>query len=404
MSFQGGLSGLNAAARNLDVIGNNVANSSTVGAKTSRAEFADVYANSLSGSGNGAVGIGVAVSSIAQQFTQGDISTTSNPMDMAINGRGFFRTSLNGAVQYTRNGQFRMDKEGSIVTAQGANLTGYAADAAGQILGGAPNPLKISQADISPKPTATTAAQFNLDAGATAPTSVFSSVDATTYNSSNSMSVYDSLGRQHQVTLYYAKTSANNWAVYGSADGTELPTKPLTNLAFDATGSLTAPAAPFNITIPVGADAGSNLTFTTNVGTATQFGAPFSTTNVTQDGYGSGRLSGFSADGSGVIVGRYTNGQTKALGQVVLANFVNPQGLTSLGNNAWSEGAGSGQPTLGAPGTGTLGPLQAQALENSNVDLTGELVNMITAQRIYQANAQTIKTHDQLLQTVVNLR
>ncbi len=404
MSFQDGLSGLNAAARNLDVIGNNVANSSTVGAKTSRAEFSDVYANALSGSGTGAVGIGVAVSSIAQQFTQGDISTTQNPMDMAINGRGFFRTSLNGAVQYTRNGQFRMDKDGFIVNAQGANLTGYSADSAGKIQGGAPNPLQISQADISPKATATTAAQFNLDAGAAIPSATFSSKDATSYNNSNSMSVYDSLGRQHQVTLYYAKTSANNWALYGSADGTELPTKPLTNLAFDATGSLTAPAAPFSVTIPVGADAGSNLTFTANVSTATQFGAPFSTTNVTQDGYGSGRLSGFSADTSGVIVGRYTNGQTKALGQVVLANFVNPQGLTPLGNNAWSEGAGSGQPTLGVPGTGTLGPLQSQALENSNVDLTGELVNMITAQRVYQANAQTIKTHDQLLQTIVNLR
>ena len=261
MGFQNGLSGLNAAARNLDVIGNNVANSSTVGAKTSRAEFSDVYANALSGSGNGAVGIGVAVSSIAQQFTQGDISTTQNPLDMAINGRGFFRTSLNGAVQYTRNGQFRMDKDGFIVNAQGANLTGYSADTAGKILGGAPNPLQISQADISPKSTATTSAQFNLDAGAVAPGKPFSSIDATSYNNSNSMSVYDSLGRQHQVTLYYAKTSANNWAVYGSADGTELPTQPLTNLAFDATGSLTAPAAPFNVTIPVGADAGTSMTF-----------------------------------------------------------------------------------------------------------------------------------------------
>jgi flagellar hook protein FlgE len=404
MGFQNGLSGLNAAARNLDVIGNNVANSSTVGAKTSRAEFSDVYANALSGSGNGAVGIGVAVSAIAQQFTQGDISTTQNPLDMAINGRGFFRTSLNGAVQYTRNGQFRMDKEGFIVNAQGANLTGFAADTDGKIQGGAPNPLQISQADITPRATAATTAQFNLDAGAVAPGKPFSSIDPTSYNSSNSMSVYDSLGRQHQVTLYYAKTAANNWAVHGSADGTDLPTSPLTNLAFDATGILTAPAAPFNVTIPVGADAGSNLTFTADVSTATQFGAPFSTTNITQDGYGSGRLSGFSADSGGVLVGRYTNGQTKALGQVVLANFVNPQGLTPLGNNAWSEGAGSGQPTLGAPGTGTLGPLQSQALENSNVDLTGELVNMITAQRVYQANAQTIKTHDQLLQTIVNLR
>jgi flagellar hook protein FlgE len=404
MGFQNGLSGLNAAARNLDVIGNNVANSSTVGAKTSRAEFSDVYANALSGSGNGAVGIGVAVSAIAQQFTQGDISTTQNPLDMAINGRGFFRTSLNGAVQYTRNGQFRMDKEGFIVNAQGANLTGFAADTDGKIQGGAPNPLQISQADITPKATAATTAQFNLDAGAVAPGKPFSSIDPTSYNSSNSMSVYDSLGRQHQVTLYYAKTAANNWAVHGSADGTDLPTSPLTNLVFDATGSLTTPAAPFNVTIPVGADAGSNLTFTADVGTATQFGAPFSTTNITQDGYGSGRLSGFSADTSGVIIGRYTNGQTKALGQVVLANFVNPQGLTPLGNNAWSEGAGSGQPTLGGPGTGTLGPVQSQALENSNVDLTGELVNMITAQRVYQANAQTVKTQDQLLQTIVNLR
>ena len=403
MSFQHGLSGLNAAAKNLDVIGNNVANANTVGAKSSRAEFADLYANSLTGVSAATSGIGVAVSSVAQQFTQGDIVSTQNPLDMAINGRGFFRVALDGVTQYTRNGQFRMDKDGYIVTAQGAKLTGYEIDSAGVVSNGTPTELKISTADISPQATASARAQLNLDARETAITAAFDSSNPDTYHSAMSMSVYDSLGRDHQVTLYYRKTAGNTWEVRASADGTDIAGVAAT-LNFSSAGLVTTPTGPFNLTIPVGADAGGTMTYGMDLTSATQFGASFATTEINQDGYGTGRLSGFTADDTGRLVGRYSNGQTRPQGQIVLANFVNPQGLVPLGNNAWVEGAGAGQPTLGAPGSGILGSLEAGAVENSNVDLTAELVNMITAQRIYQANAQTIKTHDQLLQTIVNLR
>jgi len=403
MSFQHGLSGLNAAARNLDVIGNNVANANTMGAKASRAEFADLYANSLTGLSAATTGIGVAVSSIAQQFTQGDIVSTQNPLDMAINGRGFFRVTMGGTTQYTRNGQFRMDKDGYIVTAQGARLTGYPVDATGQTSDGTPTDLRISTADIPPRPTATARAQLNLDARLEPLTVAFDSTNPATYQSAMSMSFYDSLGRDHQVTLYFRKTGGNAWEVRASADGTEVP-GPAANMTFTTGGAVATPAGPFDLTIPVGADAGGTLSFAVDLTGATQYGASFSTTEIAQDGYGTGRLSGFTADDTGMLVGRYSNGQTRPQGQIVLANFINPQGLVPLGNNSWVEGAAAGQATLGAPGSGILGSVEAGALENSNVDLTAELVNMITAQRFYQANAQTIRTHDQILQTIVNLR
>jgi flagellar hook protein FlgE len=311
--------------------------------------------------------------------------------------------SMDGVTQYTRNGQFRMDKDGYIVTAQGAKLTGYPVDDAGQTSNGTPSELRISTADISPRQTASSRAQLNLDARDAVKTVAFDSSDPATYNSAMSMSVYDSLGRDHQVTMFYRKTADNTWEVRTSADGTDVPGVSST-LSFSTGGLMTAPTGPFDVTIPVGADAGGSMTFGMNLTSATQFGGSFATTEISQDGFGSGRLSGFTADDSGMLIGRYSNGQTRPQGQIVLANFVNPQGLVPLGNNAWVEGGTAGQPTLGAPGSGILGSLEAGSVENSNVDLTAELVSMITAQRVYQANAQTIKTHDQLLQTIVNLR
>lgn len=403
MSFQHGLSGLSAAAKNLDVIGNNVANANTVGAKSSRAEFADLYANSLTGLSAATTGIGVAVSSVAQQFTQGDIVSTQNPLDMAINGRGFFRVSQEGVTQYTRNGQFRMDKDGYIVTNRGARLSGFPIDANGSVAVGAPTDLRISLADISPQPTTSASAQLNLDARSSVPTGAFNSGDTSTYNGAMSMTVFDSLGKDHLVSFYYRKTAENTWDVYAATDGVDLGA-PVESLNFSSAGQVTAPATASSITIPVGSGAGGSLTYTLDLTKATQFGAPFGTSEILQDGYTTGRMSGISVDGTGNIVARYTNGQSKIQGQVALANFNNPQAMVPLGNNAWSESVGSGQPTIGAPGTGALGALQSSAVESSNVDLTAELVNMITAQRVFQANAQTIKTADSLLQTVVNLR
>jgi flagellar hook protein FlgE len=412
MSFQHGLSGLNAAARNLDVIGNNVANANTVGAKQSRAEFADLYANSLAGVAASATGLGVTVSNVAQQFTQGDIVSTQNPLDMAINGRGFFRTSLEGEVRYTRNGQFRMDSDGYVVNAQGARLTGFAVDASGQAGSGSPTDLRVDTGDLAPRPTTTVRGQLNLDARDPSLVVPFDAAAPSSYQGAMSVDVFDSLGRDHGVTLFFRKTAPNAWEVRATADGTEVAgfAQPLT---FDTGGRLTAPAAPFDLTIPLGTDASGapvgtaapgSMTVRVDLAGATQFGSGFATTSVAQDGYAAGRLSGFAVEGDGVLVGRYSNGQTRPQGQVALANFVNPQGLVAIGDNAWVEGSGSGAPTLGAPGSGILGALQAGAVENANVDLTAELVSMITAQRIYQANAQTIKTHDQMLQTIVNLR
>lgn len=421
MSLQHGLSGLSAAARNLDVIGNNVANANTVGAKAARAEFSDMYANSLTGVSAATSGIGVSVTSVAQQFTQGDIVATQNPMDMAINGRGFFRLSQNGSITYSRNGQFRMDKDGYVVNSRGDRLTGYPVDNNGRISNGTPTDLRVSTADIAPKATAKARAQLNLDARepvrppATAP---FDSSDPSTYSGAMSMSVYDTLGRDHQVTMYFVKTTNNEWQVHGAADGADLAQRPLATLTFDtagkvasitANGATSTPPELFSVSIPASTPGGppeavDPLVFQMDLRDITQFGATFSTNEISQDGFGSGRLSGFSTDESGVLVGRYSNGQTRPQGQIVLASFLNPQGLMPVGNNMWVETGSAGQPTLGAPASGILGSLQGGAIENSNVDLTGELVSMITAQRVYQANAQTIKTHDQMLQTIVNLR
>jgi flagellar hook protein FlgE len=404
MGFQQGLSGLNAASKNLDVIGNNVANANTVGFKQSQAQFADVYANSLAGAGASQIGIGVKVAQVAQQFTQGNVTASNNPLDVAINGGGFFRMSNNGTVSYARNGQFQLDKAGYIVNATGSHLTGYGVSASGVLASGAPTDLNINTADLTPKITTKVSALLNLDSGSAIPvTTPFNMADPTTYNNSTAVSVYDSLGNAHTVQTFYVKTGANAWDVYAANDGAPTTPANIGSLAFASDGSLIA-GAP--LTVPLVVSTGATTPFPVSIdytGTS-QYGSSFSVNALKQDGYTSGRLSGFSISANGTIVGRYTNGQSATLGQVVLANFTNPNGLQSLGNHLWTESAASGPALVGTPDSGSLGVLQSSAVEDSNVDLTAELVNMITAQRNYQANAQTIKTQDQVMQTLVNLR
>lgn len=406
MSFQQGLSGLNIAAKNLDAIGNNVANASTVGYKAARAEFADVFAASLAGGGGTQIGIGAQVAAVKQQFTQGNIVTTSNPLDVAINGAGFYRLSTGGTVSYARNGQFSLDRDGYIVTNSGARLTGYPADSLGQIVASTPVDLQLSLANISPQETSTASIGLNLDSRETVPVAAFSMVDPATYNSSTAMTVYDSQGNAHTLTMYFRKTAANTWDVYGSSSGALLNGgAALGSLNFTSAGVLGA-TATMNVSIPITNGASTPLAFplTFPASEMTQFGVSFAVSGLSQDGFTTGRLAGFAVGSDGVILGRYTNGQTRAQGQVVLANFTNPQGLVALGGNEWAESSESGQPLVASPGAGTLGTLQAGALEEANVDMTEELVKMITAQRVYQANAQTIRTQDQVLQTIVNLR
>ena len=406
MSFQQGLSGLNAASKNLDVIGNNVANASTVGFKQGQAQFSDLYANSLSGSGGSQVGIGVKVAQVTQQFTQGNISTTNNPLDIAINGGGFFRMDNGGEVTYQRNGQFQLDKFGFIVNPTGSKLTGYTANASGVLSTGAAAPLSINTADLPPQITSEVNALLNLDSGSPDIPALpaFSVADPTTYTNSTAVTVYDSLGNDQTLQMFYVKQPGSNWNVYAANDGNVINAgAPITTLSFNSSGVLST-GMPITASVPATA-VGATTPFPVAIdftGT-TQFGANFSVNTLSQDGYTSGRLAGFDMAADGIVLGRYTNGQTAVLGQVVLAGFANPNGLQPIGNNQWVETSMSGVPLVGAPDSGSLGVLQSRAVEDSNVDLTAELVNMITAQRMYQANAQTIKAQDEVLQTLVNL-
>lgn len=441
MGFQQGLSGLNAASKSLDVIGNNISNSNTVGFKMAQAQFADVYANSLSGAGGGGAGIGVKVQTVAQLFTQGNITSTNNPLDIAINGAGFFRMSTNGAITYSRNGQFSLDKEGNIVNAQGAKLTGYAADSNGVLSTGSAVPLNINTSDIAPKQTSSVTSLLNLDSRALVPGTqlpvasppvitpiAFSLTDPLSYNNATSVAVFDSLGNSHVLQTFFVRIdpvatpptapATAEWSVYAAIDGLSVgsvlpaPPVPIGTVGFDNLGKLTGATPAFALTDPnalaipvtVATGAASPFTVKYDMTGTTQFGAAFSVNSIKQDGYTSGKLSKFNTSKDGTIVGSYTNGKTSVLGQVALANFTNANGLQSLGDNQWTETATSGPALVGPPGSGSMGVLTSNATEDSNTDLTGELVNMITAQRVYQANAQTIKTQDQVLQTLVNLR
>ena len=420
MSFQTGLSGLNAASRNLDVIGNNIANANTIGMKSSRAEFADLVASSIGVYGGGGAGIGVEVNNISQQFTQGNITLTGNNLDLAINGDGFFQVELpSGGTAYTRDGSFKLDNTGQIVTNGGANLLGITADpVTGAILtGGKVGPLMLPDggeipAQISTKITAS----LNLDARADIPTgNVQTATTAATLlpaleTYGTSLSVYDAQGVDTPVSLYFTRTQStppaaptyNSWNVYSSVAG-GIPESRGT-VTFNANGEVaTSTLTP--VAVPDSLHAGGTFPVSIDMSNITQFGSNFGVTKLTQDGQTSGKLTEVTVDGKGIIQGKYSNGKTVAAGQLQLATFTNVQGLEAVGGNNWIKTTASGDPSsLGAPGSGNLGSLRAGALEESNVDLTAELVNMMTAQRAYQANAQTIKTQDQVMSTLVNLR
>ena len=420
MSFQQGLSGLNATSKNLEIIGNNIANSNTFGSKVSRGEFSDVYAAALNGAGTNAVGIGTTLAAVSQQFTQGNITSTDNPMDLAISGAGFFQVSdgANPAL-YSRNGQFKVNQAGFIVNNQGLRLVGYAADGTGVIQPGNAVALQLPTAGIKPNATTEIQMEMNLDsrAGTTAPAAgaAIDFNDPTTYNNATSLTVFDAKGQDVALTYYFQKSATDTWNVFITANGAPIsgtPAAPVatTTLNFPSTGG--APLSPvgpvaFNVLPATNAAGAQTLAMNgvlLDLDGATQYGAGFGVTDLKQDGYAPGQLTGINIEDNGIVMARYSNGQSKPAGQIELATFRNPQGLQPQGGNAWARSFASGDPIVGVPGQGNLGVLQSGALEESNVDLTAELVSMITAQRIYQANAQTIKTQDQVLQTLVNLR
>lgn len=420
MGFAQGVSALNASAANLDVIGNNIANAGTIGFKSGSVQFADVYAGSK-------IGLGTQVSSVAQNFTAGSVQSSSRGLDVAItNGDGFFRlASPGGEVAYSRNGQFDMDKNGYLVNAGGLQLTGYAVGANGNLAGGTPAPLQMPTAAMAPKATGSGAgitAQFNLDSRLPAPTAAFDAADSSTYNYANSVTIYDSLGNPHELATFFAKQAApvNTWNVHATVDGMPLDNggvlpavgtgTAIGSLTFDSNGILDTAIVGNGVlgfktpgfTLGNGS---APMTFDMNVAGTTQFGNDNDVRKLTQDGYASGTLIALAIEQDGTVSGKYSNEQSNTLGQIVLSSFVNPGGLQSKGDNVWAETAASGQPLTGTPGAGTkLGALVSGALEGSNVDLTSELVNLIIAQRTYQANAQTVKTQDQVMQTLMNMR
>ena len=523
MPFRTALSGLNASSAELRVIGNNVANASTTGFKESRTEFADIFASSNLGVTANAIGSGVRVSSVSQQFTQGNIGFTDNNLDLAISGQGFLIMNDNGVNAYTRSGALSVDREGYVVNSQGQRLTVFSADSNGTITG-ATGDLQLDRSDIAPVATTRVDMSANLNAAAPVPggvstsstisltgttlddgdspigpiavsdvidrwaqpypgafltfthsagtvwdvtfndgngvtdtvsvdvgtdneavfswdpdgvggqapiplamdvsnlTSVsiggatnltaadsdgsaqaaFDPTDASTYNNSTSVTVYDSLGASHLSTMYFRKSGVpNQWEVYSYIDGVAQGGAQI--VEFDSSGNITSGGL-----VSVGPHSpgtgAADMLFDVDFTRTTQYGSGFNVNSMDQDGFTTGRLSGIDISTTGVITSRFTNGQSRTLGQVALANFNNTQGLRQLGDTSWAESFDSGQPLVGTAGSGSLGLIESGALEGSNVDLTEQLVGMITAQRNFQANAQVITTADTVTQTIINIR
>ncbi|NIY48693.1 flagellar hook protein FlgE [Cedecea colo] len=407
MGFSQGLSGLSSASQALDVVGNNIANSQTVGFKSGSIAFADVFAGSQ-------IGMGVQVSSVNQNFSDGVLGQGNSSLDMGISGNGFFRLVNDaGSVFYSRNGQFKSDENGFIVNNQGMYLTGYQATGTPPTIqaGAAIGPIQIPSGQMQARASDSGTMKGNLDSGTKIidpAGNPFDPADSKSYSSVTQVDAYDSLGNKHTVNVYFVKTANNKWTTHSSdttspnldADGK--PVYQLMDIEFDPSGQLVTNPAKLNVQ-GASYNGGSELNFDLDMAGMTQQAADTAMDSPSTDGYPPGLMNGYVVGDSGEIIASYSNGQKQLLGQVVLSNFTNPGGLASEGNNCWSETPVSGQPVSGISGTGNLGTLYGNRLEASNVDLSKEMVNMIVYQRNYQSNSQTIKTQSELLQILSNM-
>jgi flagellar hook protein FlgE len=408
MPFRIALSGLNAAQADLNVTANNIANTSTNGFKGSRTEFADLFAVSLQGVSSNSSGNGVRVAAVAQQFAQGNIEFTDSNLDLAVSGQGMFILSDNGALAYTRAGAYQMNRDGYVVNSMGQRLQVYPPIAGGGFNTGGLGDLRLQTTDSAPQATANVEYVLNLPANATAPPiTTFDPNDPNSFNQATSLTLFDSLGATHTGTMYFTKTTnANEWTARMFIDGQSVGTDGTpTTLQYSPTGLLQSPAGgqlafpAFNTTT-----GSAPLQVTVDIAQSTQFGGNFAVNSVSQDGFTTGRLIGIDISDTGVVNARFTNGNSQPLGQIAIANFANPQGLQQLGNTQWAETFGSGQALRGQAGNSGFGLVQSGALEGANVDVTEQLVQMITAQRNFQANAQMISTADSITQTIINMR
>lgn len=442
MSFNIGLSGLYAASKQLDVTGNNIANVATTGFKSSRAEFEDVYSASKLGVGSKTVGNGVRLAAVSQQFGQGDVNNTGNVLDMAIQGQGYFILSDNGSLSYTRAGAFQTNKDNYVVTSDGLRLQGYAADENGTILKAGLTDLKIDTSALAPKATTLIDQGINLNSSADSiplPTATpagpaFVPTDETTYSKKFSTEIYDSQGNKHVMEQYYRKTDQNTWTMYTLVDGRNpqnpASTVPLTGtMTFKSDGSINtmtgsvAPDDSFAVVnnvftlkgwIPSAYNATTG-TWTPNgsaanpdgirldMNSTTSYNTETARLSQSQDGYATGILSSLSIDSTGVLFASFSNQQSRAIGQLAIASFANEQGLEQQGGTRWKETYNSGIPGIDVPKTGTLGSIASNSLEESNVNLTQELVELVKAQSNYQANAKTISTQSAIMQTIIQM-
>ena len=407
MPFDIALTGLSAAQNDLEVISNNIANSETTGFKRSRAEFADIYASSEFGVSSNAIGQGVQLTSVNQQFTDGDISFTDNALDLAVNGQGFFIVEDGGERLFSRAGAFGVDSVGNVVDPVGNQLIGFQPDGNGGITGNL-GPIVVSRADQAPQITSTIDIGANLNATSVVPPA-FSvgpgGPDPTTYNHSTSLTVFDSLGGEHLSSIYFRRNSATDWETFVFVDNVQVDGPDTLN--FDASGNLVGVNGGAGTTVTSAAfipgGVGTSTTFTIDYAQLTQFGSPFGVSSLNQNGYETGRLVSLDFGQDGTLFARYSNGQSTPFGQVALANFSNTQGLRPDSSTLWSETFASGPALIGAPGSTDLGSIQSGALEESNVDVTAELIDMIQAQRFFQSNAQVIGAADEITQTIINI-
>jgi flagellar hook protein FlgE len=401
MALNTALTGINAAQSDLNVIANNIANANTTGFKGSRAEFADVFAVTGLNLNSTATGSGARLQGVAQQFAQGDIETTNNSLDLAISGNGFFVVNDGSGVQYTRAGDFKKSADDYVQTNNGARLQIYPPNGLGGFDTSTLTDLKLVSSQSNATATSLITMNSNLPASATVPATAFSTTDATSFNAATPVTVYDSQGGSHQATVYYVKTATNAWDAHLYVDGNNAGTQALT---FDTSGNLATPVGG-NLTFnPVNLANGSNpLALSVNVTNTTQFGTDYSAGAINQNGFEAGTLSNIDIDSKGVVTAYYSNNQSTQLGQIAIANFSNVQGLRQVGETTWSASGDSGSAVMGAAGTGTFGDLQSGALESSNTsDTTAQLVNMIKAQRNYQANAQVLTTDNTLATALFN--
>jgi len=429
MSFNTALSGLNAAQAALNITSNNIANVSTTGFKGSRAEFADIYASSAFGSSNTAIGSGTLLANVAQQFGQGILEFTSNTLDLAISGEGFFILSAsegNSNNLFTRNGEFGVDNNGFVVNNAGSRLQVFQVNADGTAAATSLSntiPLQLPQTAGVPTPTTLVNIGVNLPADAAVlDPALFNPALTSSYTNATSATVFDSLGESHVVTAYYIKTGPNEWGTYYNTTdntGAVLPVdvaggtagaggQLFHTMTYNNSGVLQSTLPDPVVTTAVdfgnGSAATGTLTFEYLNNNTTQFSSPFTVNTLEQNGFPIGRLTGVDISDSGVIRANFSNGQSTALGKIALARFQNAQGLTQKGNNAWEDNTDSGTPLVGEAVTSSFGNIRSGALETSNVDLTGELINLIAAQRNFQANAKSIETENTVTQAIINIR